>query len=41
VFRQASHQVLGTLEDKIPTQVAKHDQGWHIQFPFRLRGVSS
>jgi hypothetical protein len=25
VFRQASHQVLGTLEDKIPTQVAKHD----------------
>jgi hypothetical protein len=32
VFRQASHQVLGTLKHKIPAQVAKHDQGRHIDF---------
>jgi hypothetical protein len=38
VFRQARHQVLWTLKDKVPTQVAKHDQGRHVQFSFRLCG---
>jgi hypothetical protein len=36
VFRQASHQMLGTLKDKVPTQVAKHDKGWHFSSSFRL-----
>jgi hypothetical protein len=40
VFRQARHQVLGTLKDKVPTQVAKHDQGWHFSSSFRLRAFS-
>jgi hypothetical protein len=30
VFGQAIHQVLGTLKHEVPTQVAKHDQGWHF-----------
>jgi hypothetical protein len=38
VFRQARHQMLGALEHEVPTQVAKHDQGRHVQFSFRLRG---
>jgi hypothetical protein len=32
VFRQACHQVLGTLKHKVPTQVAKHDKGRHVDF---------
>jgi hypothetical protein len=40
VFRQASHQVLGTLKHKVPTQVAKHDKGWHFSSSFRLGAFS-
>jgi hypothetical protein len=36
VFRQTSQQMLGTLKDKVPTQVAKHDKGWHFSSSFRL-----
>jgi hypothetical protein len=32
VFRQASHEVLGTLEHEVPAQMAKHDQGRHVEF---------
>jgi hypothetical protein len=40
VFGQAGHQMLGTLKDKVPTQVAKHDQGWHFSSSFRLGAFS-
>ena len=32
VFRQARHQVLGTLKDEVPAQMAKHDKGRHVLF---------
>jgi hypothetical protein len=38
VFRQASHEVLGALEDEVPAQMAKHDQGRHVDF-LSPRGV--
>jgi hypothetical protein len=37
MFRQAIHQVLGTLKHKVPAQMAKHDKGWHFSSSFRLR----
>jgi hypothetical protein len=40
VFRQARHQVLGALEDEVPAEVAKHDQGRHVDFLSPLRRFS-
>jgi hypothetical protein len=32
VFGQARHEVLGALEDEVPAEMAKHDQGRHVDF---------